>query len=183
MVSDEHLESDRQNQDEEFVQLLGAYRRQLFRFIYSVVHSMHDAEDLFQQVTITLWDKFDEFEPGTDFFSWACSIAKFKALNYFKAKGRQRLHFSPELIDEIAKRESMRPDVHDARLRALAECRRKLANRDQTLLAACYGGSESILEAAQQLGRTPGSVYDSLSRIRRALRTCIQRTLAQEGQR
>jgi len=175
------LTDPRKPREEEFARLLGQYRRQLFRFVYSLVNSMHDAEDLFQQVTITLWDKFDEFDPGTEFFAWACAIAKNKTLNFFKSKGRQRVYFSEELINEIARQEAQREDLQDSRLKALERCRQKLSRKDQQLLAACYRGDVSIQEAAKEIGRPVGSVYDSLSRIRSALHACIQRTLTSEG--
>jgi RNA polymerase sigma-70 factor (ECF subfamily) len=169
--------------DEAFVRLLAEHRKPLFRFIFCLVHSMHDAEDLFQQVTITLWDRFDEFEPGTNFYAWACSVAKNKALNFFKSRKRQSVYFSAELIDEIAKREQIQSDLYEARLKALASCRQKLAAADQKLLAACYDSNRSVGMAAQEIGRPVGSVYTSLSRIRQALHDCVKRALASEGSR
>lgn len=141
---------------------------------------MHDAEDLFQQVTFTLWDRFNEFEQGTDFYAWACTVAKNKALNYFKASKRQKVYFSPQLIEEIAKREQVQSELYEARLAALAACRKKLTAADQKLLAACYDNGHSVGMAAAEVGRPLGSVYTSLSRIRQALHACIKRTLAGE---
>lgn len=175
--------SDYKVSDEEFVRLLTQYQRPLFRFIFCLVHSMHDAEDLFQQVAITLWGRFGEFRPGTDFFSWACAIAKNKALNYFKSSGRRRAYFSPQLIDEIAEREHGLAELYEARLQALEVCRQKLSSVDRELLAACYDGSQSVRVAAAKIGRPIGSIYTSLSRIRRALHGCIERTLANGGYR
>lgn len=171
----------RRQRDSEFVDLLTRYKGPLFRFVFSLVHSMPDAEDVFQQTAITLWDKFDDYEPGTDFFAWACSIARYKAMNYFQSKGRERLHFSEVLINQLATHDKWQTDMHDARLKALAACRRKLSERDQQLLADCYSGQGTIAEVSKRLGRPVGSVYDSLSRIRRLLYACIKRTLANEG--
>jgi RNA polymerase sigma-70 factor, ECF subfamily len=173
--------STRRERDDQYVEMLTRHKSQLFRFIFAMVHSLPDAEDVFQQTAITMWDKFDEFQSGTDFYAWACSIARFKTLDFFKAKGRQRLHFSNELIEEIAQRNRWQPEVQQAKLRALASCRGKLSKNDQKLLAACYGEQKNIREAAQIMGRPVGSVYDSLSRIRRALYLCIKRTLTGEG--
>ena len=39
----------------------------------------------------------------------------------------------------------------------------------------------STKEAAEQLGRPAGTVYKALTRIRRALFKCIERTLSAEG--
>ena len=169
------------NRDDQYVQLLTQHKSQLFRFIFAMVHSLPDAEDVFQQAAITMWDKFREFEQGSDFYAWACAIARFKSLDHLKAKGRKRLLFSDKLLDQIAQCDRRHPETHQAKLRALANCRDKLSSKDQQLLAVCYGGQGTIRKAAEGVGRPVGSVYDSLSRIRRALYACIERTLTNEG--
>lgn len=174
--------STRGSRDEEYVELLTRHRSQLFRLIFAMVHSLPDAEDIFQQAAITMWDKFGEFEAGSDFYAWASSIARYKSLDHLKARGRQRLVFSDALLDLVAQHDQWQPETQQAKLRALANCRNKLSTKDQQLLAICYGGQESIRESAESVGRPVGSVYDSLSRIRRALYACIERTLASEGQ-
>jgi RNA polymerase sigma-70 factor (ECF subfamily) len=145
-----------------------------------MVHNLPDAEDVFQQAAITMWEKFDQFEAGSDFPAWACSVARFKALNFLNSKKRERACFSEQLIDELASREVHQPELQEARLRALAACREKLSQVDQNLLALCYGGSGTVREVAVRIGRPVGSVYDSLSRIRRGLFACIQQKLANE---
>lgn len=181
-VAEAEFHSPCGNRDEQYVALLTQHKSQLFRFIFAMVHSLPDAEDVFQQAAITMWDKFREFELGSDFYAWACSIARYKSLDYLKAKGRQRLVFSDALLDLVAQHDQWQPEAQQAKLRALANCRNKLSTKDQQLLTICYGGRESIRESAESVGRPVGSVYDSLSRIRRALYACIERTLASEGQ-
>jgi RNA polymerase sigma-70 factor (ECF subfamily) len=168
--------------DEVFARLLTTHRNQIFRLIFCMVHSLQDTEDVFQQATLTMWDRFSDFQPGTDFAAWAAQIARHKALNFLAARGRQRLCFSQEFVEELAQIEESSNDYQEARLRALASCREKLSPVDQQLLTHCYGGAGSIREAAKQIGRPVGSVYDSLSRIRHALSGCIQRKLRSGGQ-
>jgi RNA polymerase sigma-70 factor, ECF subfamily len=170
----------RRNSDE-LVGLLTPHKNEIFGFIFCMVHSLQDAEDIFQQAVITMWNKFDQFEPGSNFLPWACRIARYKALNFIKSKRRARVYFSEDLISELAEQEAEQTEALEARLRALATCRQKLSSGDQALLALCYGDSGTIRDAAERIGRPVGSVYDSLSRIRRALYLCIERTLAQEG--
>jgi RNA polymerase sigma-70 factor (ECF subfamily) len=146
-----------------------------------MVRRLQDAEDVFQQASMTMWRKFDEFQPGTDFVAWACRVARFKALNFLDAKGRQRVYFSEGLLEELARHEPSTAELQETRLKALAQCREKLSPIDQQLLVECYSSEEAAGEVARRLGRPVGSVYDSLSRIRRALYRCIRRTLASEG--
>jgi RNA polymerase sigma-70 factor (ECF subfamily) len=128
-----------------------------------------------------MWDNFHKFDLNTDFAAWAAQIARHKALNLITSSHRRRTCFSPELINELAQRQEPTNEIYEARLRALDSCRGKLRLTDQQLLTHCYSSGTRIREAAEQLGRPAGSVYDSLMRIRRTLLECIRHTLSSEG--
>jgi RNA polymerase sigma-70 factor, ECF subfamily len=161
--------------------LLTQNKGQVFNYIFCMVQTMADAEDVFQQTTIAMWKNFSQFTPGTDFVAWAIRIARFRALGFIRSKRRDRCVFSERLIEQLADAMPELAEFQNARLQALDSCRQKLSSQDQKLLVLCYGGCDTIRDAAQQLGRPLGTVYDSLSRIRRALYNCIRRTLTNEG--
>src|SRR5690606_27673315 len=167
---------------EAYVMLLRQHQNQLFGYIYCMVRNLPDAEDVFQQTSITLWDKFSEFTPGTNFGAWAKAVARNKSLAFLRSQRRERAKFSDEVLDQLAERDLWSPEALEERLTALARCRQKLSRMDQVLLSKCYGVASTIREVADQLGRPVDSVYSSLSRIRRALYDCIQRSLATERQ-
>jgi RNA polymerase sigma-70 factor (ECF subfamily) len=169
------------SREEQLVHLLSTHKRQLFGYIFALVHSIADAEDVFQQTSLVLWEKFDEFEPGTDFVAWAASIARYKAIDFLRSLRRQRASFSPILLDQLTVQAHARSELAEARAMALESCRLKLSSADQQTLRACYAQGVTIKQAAVTLDRSVGSVYDSLSRIRRALLKCIERTLLSEG--
>lgn len=166
---------------DEFIQLLEKHQNQIFGYIFCIVRNLPDAEDVFQQTALTLWDKIDEFTPGTNFTAWAKAVARNKSLTLLRTQRRERAKFSDEVLEQLAERELWSPQMADDRLSALAKCRQKLSKMDQTLLAKCYGTASTIREAAEQLNRPVESVYSSLSRIRRALYECIRRSLSKEG--
>ena len=58
----------------EFAQLLATHRDQLFGYLYALAQNFHDTEELFQETTIILWEKFETFERGTNFIAWACTF-------------------------------------------------------------------------------------------------------------
>ena len=55
--------------------LMVQHQRQIFSFIYSLAPNRHDAEDLLQETSLVICEKFPEFKPGTNFLAWACQIA------------------------------------------------------------------------------------------------------------
>ena len=58
---------------EEFVSLVRRYTNQMLAYIDALLLNRTDAEDLFQETCIVLWQKFDEFIPGTNFSPGLCA--------------------------------------------------------------------------------------------------------------
>jgi RNA polymerase sigma-70 factor (ECF subfamily) len=164
-----------------FLELLAQPGSQLFAYIYALVQNLHDADDLFQKTSVVLWKKFDGFEPGSDFMAWACRTAKFEVCNYVRTRRRDRCLFSDALLEQLAVSQRDRSGHLRQRRTALEKCLDKLSEKDRRMVDLCYFGEGNIKQAAAQLERPVGSVYDSLSRVRRALRECVQQTLAAEG--
>src|SRR5690606_3269633 len=65
---------------DEFIRLLSQHQSQLFGYIFCMVRSLPDTEDVFQQTAVVLWNKFDDFTPGTSFVAWAKCVARNNAL-------------------------------------------------------------------------------------------------------
>jgi RNA polymerase sigma-70 factor (ECF subfamily) len=173
------MESDlRERRKAEFADRLREAQSRLFGYIHSLVRDLDDADDLFQQTTLILWNKFEGFDPRRSFVSWACGVARLEACNFLRSRGRQRLYFSDDLNLLLAEvQEEITRDEMDERRDALAVCVGKLRQRDRQLLDECYGREGGVTEVAARHGRSPQSVHNSLRRIRRALFECIRRTL------
>jgi RNA polymerase sigma-70 factor (ECF subfamily) len=166
----------------EFSERLLRHQTQLFSYIYSMVRDFDDADDLFQQTSLALWKKFDQYDPARSFPAWACGVARFEVSNFLRSRSRDRLYFSDELnLMLISAHEELGLDEPEGRQVALAQCIGKLRQRDQELLEACYGRSVRIPEVAQKWGRSSQSIHNSLKRIRYALQECVRRSLIQEG--
>jgi RNA polymerase sigma-70 factor (ECF subfamily) len=165
----------------EFAARLRQHQTQLFGYIYSLVRDLDDADDLFQQTSLVLWDKFDVFDPSKNFIAWACGVARYEVLNFLRSRNRQRLYFSDNLaMILIDAHEDFGEEPQEDRLIALSECMKKLRPTDRELLDACYGRSARIPEVADDWGRSSQSIHNSLRRIRRSLFECVSRSLAKE---
>lgn len=171
----------------EFAELLRTHQARLYAYIHSLVRDLNDADDLFQQSAVILWNKFGEFDHSRSFFAWACGIARFEVANFIRSRGRKKLYFTDELnLMLLEAAEQMPATESEDRREALDACLQKLRTRDRELLRECYNeGDDSITAVAQQRGRSSHSVYNSLRRIRRSLSECIERSLRDdaEGQR
>jgi RNA polymerase sigma-70 factor, ECF subfamily len=166
----------------DFAALLRHHQTQLFGYIYSLVRDLNDADDLFQQTSLVLWDKFEQFDSSRSFINWSCGVARYEVLNFLRSRSRNRLYFSDELnLALIEAHESLEHEQFEDRRDALAGCMKKLRERDLELLETCYGRSVCIQEVAQAWGRSTHSIHNSLRRLRRVLFECVRRSLAQGG--
>jgi RNA polymerase sigma-70 factor (ECF subfamily) len=68
------------------------------------------------------------------------------------------------------------------RMEALRQCMEKLHERSRSLLQLRYEEGLPCAHVAQKLRRSVNAVYQSLSRIHRDLRQCVERRLLSPGQ-
>jgi RNA polymerase sigma-70 factor, ECF subfamily len=167
-----------QDRDGRFAELLRDSHRQLFGFIYAILRDFDDAEDVFQQTSLTLWEKFDEYRPGTSFVAWACTIARFKALNFLTQHRRYRAHFSEAFQMRLAEiQAAIPPQEIDARAAVLEDCVEHLPPSQRELLRRCLSGVETVGDLAEEFGRTTHSLYSSLRNIKKKLLDCVDRSV------
>lgn len=165
----------------EYLKLLSRHELRLIACVHALVPDMHHAEDLLQEVKLRLWEQFDEFEPGSDFGAWACTIARFMVLAHYKSQQRSRLRFSTETINLIADQFSRLPEA-DHRSDALVACLQQLTADARELLRRCYIDGQPIKQVAAETNQPLPGAYSAMSRIRRKLAACIEHRLAQEQQ-
>lgn len=166
----------------QFTDLLHASRGRIFGYIYALVRNQTDAEDLFQETAIQLWKRFNEFDTNADFGRWATRFAHYTVLNFIRVSSRRRTFFSEELLEQIARvHESESTELYVARTEALSHCFERLPKADQQLVESCYMSNRTMKEVAVEKQRTVGAVYQAISRIRRALLSCIEKTVARSG--
>lgn len=164
-----------------FIENLEAAQTRLYSYVHMLLQDVNDADDVFQQTTLILWRKFAEYDRTRSFFSWACGIARFEALNYIRKQQRRPFllgeHADALIVDAFGK---IGHQEYDDRREALSTCIQKLRESDQLLLREHYAGSVSVRQIAERLKRTPQSIHNSLMRIRLSLLECIRRSVTRE---
>ncbi len=170
------------HREAEYAERLRAHQVQIFSYIYSLVRNFDDSDDLFQQTSLAMWNKYDQFDPSRSFVAWACGVARFEVANFLRSRSRQRLYFSDDLsLLLIDAQESLEQERIEERREVLAGCLKKLRQGDQELIEACYGEESRVPEVAREWGRSSQSIHNSLKRIRRALFDCVRRSLEPGG--
>ncbi len=165
---------------ERFVSLFLENERRIQAFIFCLLPNLADADDVLQETSLILWQKFGQFQPGTDFLAWACRIAQFRVMKFYEQRGRSRLRYDAQAMDAVAVEALRMEPLLDARHHALAQCLESLNPRDRDLLQRRYAQDCSPQQVAVQVGRSVDAVYKALSRIHGTLMSCIQHRLARE---
>src|SRR6266481_4610875 len=116
------MEPDSNNETESrkrLMALMTQHQRRIFAYIYTLVPNRYDAEDLLQETSLVICEKFDQFEPGTDFVAWACQIAYWR-IRYSRQKfARCKVVFDQEVLDAVAQTAETMIEELDERHEAL----------------------------------------------------------------
>ncbi|WAC19505.1 sigma-70 family RNA polymerase sigma factor [Luteolibacter sp. SL250] len=167
-----------ESNDEAFVALLIANQNRIFRFLMTLVPRREDAEDLFQQTSITLWRSRAKYDPAAgDFTSWACAIAHNHVRNFRRKESTRRNILSGEIERMLIETRAVHSSLMDEWHRALGLCMQRLTPHQRTIVEDCYGGDGKIKDAAMDRGRTPNALYKILRGIRSLLHDCIRKSV------
>ena len=160
--------------------LMTQHQRRIFAYIYTLVPDRYDAEDLLQETSLVICEKFDQFEEGTDFVAWACQIAYWR-IRYSRQKfARSKVVFHQDLVDALAQTAAEMHEEVDERHEALSHCLQKLPARDRELVLTRYEPGSGVPEAAHRSGRSLEAAYKALARLRKLLLDCVTHQLESE---
>ena len=167
-----------QDRVEYFISELAKVERKLALHTMTMVRNEADAEDILQETNVVIWNKFHQFETGTNFVAWSFQIANFEVLKFRDKKRSSKLMFAGDVLDVIAQESEEQEDDLDLRRAALQECLKKLRPKDRELIQNRYKPGNTGQSVAVEMGRPINSVYQSIGRIRKILFECINRRLA-----
>lgn len=164
----------------DFLALFSRHSRRIYGFVRTLVVDANDANDVYQNTTLCLWQKFGEFRMGTNFFAWACQVARLEALKVRHDKSRS-LRFSDEVMDLLAVSVLDRTNEFDQREQALSNCLKRLKQEDKALIEQRYSLDRKPKEIAEANSQSVFAIYRSLSRIHDQLFRCIARKMAERS--
>ena len=162
---------------ERFLKLFMSNRYDIHAFIVSVVRDAAASEDLFQEVSIILWNKFDTYDEGKSFKAWARGIAGNKILQYWQKQKKNAEVFSPKFMDEVLAAYNRTDTNVNEMIDALKNCKQELPEKQSEILKYKYENKYKLDQIAEKLGKSLASTQKALSRLRFALKDCIKRRI------
>ena len=180
MPDDTAPERTSNERNAEFLRAFIASEHRIRSYIRALVVDRVAAEDVFQDVSVTLLEKYEALEAGADFTGWACRVAWYKVLEWRQRQARDKLRFSDATLQQVSDEALSAAPSRDARQEALENCLKRVSPDNLQMLILRYQDSETVDTIAAKVGRTEEAVYKALSRTRHFLHDCINRALAAE---
>ena len=157
----------------EYSQKLTSIQKSLYAFILSLFPNRTEAEDILQETNLILCKKASEYDPDGHFQAWAFKIARFQVMKYLTKQKRSKIHFSTEIIEEVAAEEfdSQRVAVVQ---KALAICYELLPENMKVIANLRFKQDFSLKIISDQVNRPMGAISSTLYRIRQKLNDCVK---------
>ncbi len=147
-------------------------------YLYSMTGSREASLDIFQNAAVAVIEK-DDLGSIQDFRAWCKEVVRRQALNFLRTEQKHRFvcrSLEPELLNTISDIFVSGPSQASigAEYESLSECFQQLDESQKRLIDLRYGNDFSFEQIARTVDSTAGAVQRSISRIRAALRSCVE---------
>lgn len=171
----------RSGEVEAFAGIVRRFEQPVWRVIAALLQNFEESREVMQQVFVDAYLHLDQYQLGCDFGAWIKAIARNRVRQELRRLGREskhlaayREHLLQRLQDEVTL------DRHEqAYLDALDACREQLPEHSARVVRLRYTDGMTFEQIATELATTKSTVEKLLSRVRLALRNCIEARLAQ----
>src|SRR5580692_9914075 len=85
-----------------FLPLFIRFERRIYAYIFTLLPRRADADDLLQETSLVMWDKFEAANPPNDFLAWGRRIAYHKVLDFHKKCQRSQARLSQIFLERIS---------------------------------------------------------------------------------
>ena len=168
-------EAERPDHTVRVQQLFVRHQSNLKAFILSLRPDFAEAEDILQEVFLVITRKAGDFHEGSNFMSWALTIARFKVMEASRRRSSDSA-LSEEVLNALSN-ECPAEELCEDRATAVRTCLEKLAPRLQEVMKLRYFSEHGPGEIARLLAWTPNSVNVALSKARKLMHGCVNRQL------
>lgn len=152
------------------------HQQVILYYVLSIEPNLGDAQDIVQETFLTVTRKAATYAPGTNFPAWACTVARYQALQFQRSRARAAARLDDDVMNMLYGGEETAPELLEPRTQALKDCLGKLSPKAGELIRRRYHLGEMPEDIAQSVGWTPNSVRVALTRARHALRDCVDRS-------
>jgi len=158
-----------------FLKLFLPAQAVLKAYLLAATGDLHASDDLLQEVSSVLWEKFREYDERRPFRPWAIGIARLEVLKWRQRLARSREVLSAEAIAALAGAAAEHAEEIDERTALLRWCVERLHAKTRGMLRLRYWRALSIRQVAERVGKSVAAVEMALVRARRWLGRCVEK--------
>jgi len=156
-----------------------AYRltsAKLFGVCLRILHERAEAEDVLQEVYLTVWQKATDFDPArASPMTWLITIARNKAIDRLRSRGHASRMEPIDAAGEVADaaplaEDSLADGERSARLR---DCLVTLAAHEQKALRGAFFDGNTYEELATRMNVPLGTMKSWIRRALQKLKLCL----------
>lgn len=155
-----------------FAGLYDMYVQPVYRYMLSKVGNVQDAEDLTGQTFLAALQHFPSYKHRGKFAAWLFSIARNKAVDFYRKKGKQ--HRIEEASASLSSHLGEQPIIKTDRQLDLSQLISLLSEEEQELLRLRFVAQMRFREIAALIGKREGAVKKSLYRLLEKLETQLE---------
>lgn len=167
----------------EFTDLVLEHQARLRVFIRMLGASPDAVDDLAQDAFVVAYDRLETLRDRGEAGPWLRAIARNLVRNELRKSSRRRRIVNAQLTEAMLLESTEREEApwEDDWLTALRRCREQLPGHGRQLIDGRYAEGRDASQLATDTGKTATAVRQSLTRLRKVLRDCIEARLAVEG--
>ena len=149
----------------------------LFGVCLRILNDRAEAEDVLQEVYVTVWQKAADFDPQrASPMTWLITIARNRAIDRLRASGQARrmqpIEEAADIADAAPLPEAMLEDAEShAKLRG---CLGSLAEHEQKALRGAFFDGNTYEELAARMSVPLGTMKSWIRRALMKLKTCLE---------
>jgi RNA polymerase sigma factor (sigma-70 family) len=155
-----------------FGQLYRLYVQPIFRYLYSRIGSLPEAEDATAQTFLAALEALNRYRDDGHFAAWLFAIARKKAMDHFRSQRRQ---VSLEKAEHIPlQADLLQHVIQSEQNAALSKLINSLAEDERELIRLRYIAELSFSEIGRLLNRSEDAVKKSLYRLLARLQSQLE---------
>jgi RNA polymerase sigma-70 factor (ECF subfamily) len=159
---------------QKFGELYALYAQPVYRYLYSRIGSIAEAEDITAQTFLAALEYFPKYRHDGYFASWLFSIARSKAMDYFR---KRRNEASLDETESVTVDSNLLQQViNSERVIALSKLIHTLSSDEQELIRLRYVADLRFAEIGQLLNQKENTVKKTLYRLLARLKDQLEKS-------